>query len=393
MQQAGYLQRQVLTDTGQRIHGYFFQMRGAGGDSGAAVLCQFIQRDQAWPLGKSLLWIDATAATLADPIIDQAPPRNIVFLVGQRQLADAGFIRRCKELKACGFRFGIADCQPHGTDAGSMNLAGFLGINIARLGTRQAAAAARLLERPGVQLIATHTDAPSHYQWGRQAGISRFQGNYFLRPTYNAARQPAANHARIIELLDRVQKGSNDGEIEALLKMDAALSFRVLKYLNAAGFGLSCEVESIRHAIQILGRNELYRWLTLLLVTAGTAAPPALTKTAIVRGRFCELLGKAIHLPGPAVDSLFITGVFSLLDAMLEMPLEQALEHLVLAGPINDALLDGSGLYAPFLQLAAACESDSPLSPGDIAAPLGLSAGQVNTAMLAAMAWAEALGL
>jgi EAL and modified HD-GYP domain-containing signal transduction protein len=137
----------------------------------------------------------------------------------------------------------------------------------------------------------------------------------------------------------------------------------------------------------------LYRWLTLLLATAGSnPTSPALARTAITRGRLCELLGKG-ELPRSDQDNLFIVGVFSLLPAMLEMTMDQVLERVVIPEKIADALTDRSGLYGPFLALTEAMESGDSTRLEDLTLSLMLSPRQVSEAHLQSLAWVEQLGL
>ncbi|MBL8508954.1 MAG: HDOD domain-containing protein, partial [Chitinimonas sp.] len=183
-------------------------------------------------------------------------------------------------------------------------------------------------------------------------------------------------------------------EIENALKRDVALSFKLLRYINSAGFGLSCEIHSFRHAVTILGYQKLYRWLTLLLVTASSDAgtPPALMKTAVTRGRLVELLGSHM-LDGTDRDNLFIVGVFSLLDVMLDMPMEKILETLLLPDAVSDALLSRTGIYGPFLELAEACEDPEMADVPRLCEHLQLTPEMLNKAHVSALAWVEELGV
>ncbi|MBS4095423.1 MAG: diguanylate phosphodiesterase, partial [Sulfuricella sp.] len=127
--------------------------------------------------------------------------------------------------------------------------------------------------------------------------------------------------------------------------------------------------------------------------TAGSKpTSPVLSRTAITRGRFCELLAKE-NLPQNDQDNLFIVGVFSLLPALLEMPMQQVLDRIVVLDRIADALLDRSGLYGPFLSLAEAVESADLSQLESVSTALMLSPNQVSEAHLSAIAWVEQLGL
>jgi EAL and modified HD-GYP domain-containing signal transduction protein len=190
-----------------------------------------------------------------------------------------------------------------------------------------------------------------------------------------------------------VSKDADVKDVENGFKRDPALSFKLLRYINSVGFGLSCEIQSIRHALTILGTKQLYRWLTLLMVTAGeNSASPALMKTAITRGRLTELLGTDFFDKNDR-DNLFIVGVFSLLDAMLEMPMDQVLEKVLLPEAVTDALLNHEGIYGPFLQLAEAVENDDGPRIAELATSLQYDPDKVNDCHIAALAWVESLGI
>ncbi len=196
----------------------------------------------------------------------------------------------------------------------------------------------------------------------------------------------------ILKLMEMIQKNEDIAQIEAVLKRDAAVSYKLLRFINSAAFGLGREIHSLRQALALLGYAPLYRWLTMLLATASTSGySPVLMETAIIRGRFAELLGQGT-LPKSDADNLFITGMFSLLDKSLGMTIPEVLETIPLAKPIQDALLTRTGIYGPYLALAEACELNLP-QVATIAASIQMSPAAVNMAHMSALEWAQNLGL
>jgi EAL and modified HD-GYP domain-containing signal transduction protein len=201
------------------------------------------------------------------------------------------------------------------------------------------------------------------------------------------------SHAQLIHLLNLVRKNAEVRDIENALKRDVTLSFKLLRYINSVGFGLSCEIQSFRHAVSILGFDKLHKWLSLLLVTASKdPAAPALMQTAIARGRFMEIVG-ATFFDREQTDNLFITGAFSLLDLLLGAGIEQALEQMHLPDAIGDALIRHEGIYAPFLDLARACESAGDEELLAKAEALQLTAERLNRAQLDALSFADSVQL
>jgi EAL and modified HD-GYP domain-containing signal transduction protein len=220
-----------------------------------------------------------------------------------------------------------------------------------------------------------------------------FAGHHFAQSEAYSSELINASFDNVLNLLNMVSEDTDNSEIEAGFKRDAALTFKLLRYINAVGFGLSCEVQSIQHALTILGRKQLYRWLTLLMVTAGENTTPAvLMKTAICRGRLTELLGTG-YFGKKDLDNLFVVGVFSLLGAILKMPMAQVLEKIQLPETVSSALLSREGIYAPFLQLSEACEDVNAVRIAELAELLQLDAAHVNQSHMAALAWVENLGL
>jgi c-di-GMP-related signal transduction protein len=191
-------------------------------------------------------------------------------------------------------------------------------------------------------------------------------------------------HTLILELMSAVQQEADAKDIELMFKRDIALSFKLLRYINSPGFGLASRVDSIRHALSILGYQQLLKWLSLLAATAGQTASPALTQTAITRARLMELLG-AKRLEKRDADNLFMTGMLSMLDRIIGLPLTDILSNANLPPAINEALLHGSGKYLRFLQLAQACEGAADIDEASLS---DIDAKTVNIAHLEAIEWA-----
>ncbi|MFZ5511429.1 MAG: EAL and HDOD domain-containing protein [Pseudomonadota bacterium] len=244
---------------------------------------------------------------------------------------------------------------------------------------------------PGL-LIAQGVGDNAQFDACVKAGFGGAAGWFFLRGA-TPAKKLNPGHAQIVRVLNLVRHNAEIRDIEAALKQDVALSFKLLRYINSAAFGLPVEIQSFRHAVTILGYDKLNRWLSLLLVTASKdPAAPALMQTAIARARFMELIGQG-YIDRSETDNLFITGAFSLLDTLLGVPMETALEEMRLPEAINDALIGHQGAYAPFLDLALACERADAAELAARAEALQITAEVVNRAHLKALAFADSLQL
>jgi c-di-GMP-related signal transduction protein len=197
---------------------------------------------------------------------------------------------------------------------------------------------------------------------------------------------------QILQLMHMVQGNADIRHLEKVLKSDVTLSYKLLRYINSAGFGLEVEIESPRHAVAMLGYAPMFRWLLLLLArTHTTGFSPALMQAAMIRGRFAELLGQGF-LTRREAENLFVVGMFSFLDRLLGSPIKEVLDQLVLPEAVAEALLERKGVYAPVLALAEACEGEDRRA-ADFAQALSMKAEHVNQAHLSALAWAQNIKL
>ncbi len=242
---------------------------------------------------------------------------------------------------------------------------------------------------PGLALAWGLPDVPAF----RNAIIGGYDGasGWFFLHGVKTDGKLAPSHAQIVRLLNLVRKNAEVKEIENVLKQDVALSYKLLRYINSAGFGLMCEIQSFRHAVSILGYDKLHKWLSVLLISASRdPSAPALMQTAIARGRFMEQIGAAFFEKAE-LDNLFITGAFSMLHLLLGASLQSALDEMHLPAPICDALLGGDGVYAPFLKLARALESFDDKNLASLANDLHITPERINRAHLEALSFADSL--
>jgi EAL and modified HD-GYP domain-containing signal transduction protein len=240
---------------------------------------------------------------------------------------------------------------------------------------------------PGIGLAWGLADVGA-FQEAVKSGYDGASGWFFLHGN-PPAKELTPGHAQLVRLLNLVRNNADIKEIEGLLKQDVAISYKLLRYINSAGFGLMCEIQSFRHAVSILGYDALNKWLSLLLVTASRdPGAPAMMQTSIARGRFMELVG-ASYFDKSEHDNLFITGAFSLLPILLGASMQSILEEMHLPDSVTDALLHGEGGFAPFLRLAQATESFDGATLRSLAEELQLPAEQVNRHLVTALAFAD----
>jgi EAL and modified HD-GYP domain-containing signal transduction protein len=404
MEDQAFIGRQPIMDEKQQIIGYeLFFRHSADAESAvfedefkaySSVLMNTIGGiDMQWLLGDKLAFINVNEEMLKSEFLELMPPKRTVLEILRTVTPSAAIVERCHNLREQGFKIALDNPQLNADTSPLLTCADYIKIDIQTLNPAELQKAFNQLHVPSVKMIAEKVETDAQFDECKKIGFRLFQGFHFARPETFTAKVINASFDSVLNILNTVSQDAEIKEIEAGFKKDTALSFKLLRYINSVGFGLSCEIQSINHALTILGRKQLYRWLTLLMVTAGeNSTPPALMKTSITRGRLTELLGES-YFEKHDRDNLFIVGVFSLLDAILKMPMETVLEKIQLPDTVSEALLTREGIYGPFLQLTEACEDSDNQRILEIAELLQFDASKVNECHIAALAWVETLGI
>ena len=195
----------------------------------------------------------------------------------------------------------------------------------------------------------------------------------------------------IVELINRVDKAEPIEKLEATLKRDPSLAFKLMRYINSPAFGLSVEISSFRHAIMLLGYQRLKRWLALLLATASkeTNLKPVMF-AAVRRGLLMEELVRESG-DDEMRNEMFICGVFSLLDRMFKQPFSELMRTIPVPQRVYQALVDGTGPYQPYFDLVKSVEAESLYDFREAADALMMSVSEINRAELRALAAAAQL--
>jgi c-di-GMP-related signal transduction protein len=203
---------------------------------------------------------------------------------------------------------------------------------------------------------AEKVETREEFMAAKKAGFLYFQGYFFRRPEILTAHEIPVNRLNYLRMLTAVSQAELDvREIENLVKGEASLCYCLLRYLNSAAFGFANEIDSARHALAILGECEVRRWIRLVATPgAGQGKTTDLVRSAMVRARFCEL--DSPKIPHGDFD-LFLLGMLSMMDVILEIPMSQVLGNVPLDQESKAVLLGGASRLRPFYQLMLAQES------------------------------------
>ncbi|MCB1915803.1 MAG: HDOD domain-containing protein [Rhodocyclaceae bacterium] len=241
---------------------------------------------------------------------------------------------------------------------------------------------------PGSTIMVRGIAGIDDFTLAGKLGAVLFQGAFVTAREPWKKRSLGPDTARLADLLSRLRRDADPRELADVLKRDGALSVRLLRYVNSAAVGLREPVTSFEHALQLLGRARLERWLTLLMLATDGSSPrsAAVLEAALVRARMMELLADGDDVARR--DASFMAGLLSLIDVILEMPLAEALAAFDPPAAIRDALLHGEGHLAQLLALAQACERADGDGLARAAAACGIAPETAGERHAQALAWA-----
>lgn len=239
-------------------------------------------------------------------------------------------------------------------------------------------------ERPGALVVAEKVETAADYQLAFDADVDLFEGYFFARPEVLRRAFRPSNVAAAVSLLTELQRPDVAVDrIEELVGSDPSLAYRLLAVVNSSAFGLDRRVDSLRHAIVLLGISQVRHLAALIALSSASDIAEELITTGAARARLASTVAPEEHRSGA-----FTVGLLSVLDALYRVPMDELLEDLPVSADIRDALLDGSGPYAPFLEVVLACEQ------ADVARLVDLVPGRIDElqdAYSAAVQWADAI--
>lgn len=245
----------------------------------------------------------------------------------------------------------------------------------------------------GKKLVAERVETVEQFQLLNKFGFDYYQGYFFSKPVNMGAKITNPSTTTLIRLINLTLQEADLKEIESVLKTDPTLSFKLLRYMNSYGVGGGIKIDSFQHALMVLGYKKLFKWLTILFTTTKQSpGSDALAKMALVRGKFMELIA-ADYLKKQDADQCFVVGLFSLLDAMLNVPVEVAMNSINVPDSIRDPILQKSGDYWPVLNLAVSLEQNDWIEVFAIAYTLKLSSTLINERYLQAIEWTNQLDI
>ena len=315
------------------------------------------------------------------------PADRVVVEVLETVPPDAEVISACRRLKEGGYMIALDDYGVGDPRQPLLDFAVFVKVDLRATALNPCAEMVRKLGASH-RMLAEKVETREEFNAARQIGFSHFQGYFFRVPEIVSTTDIPSNKLNYLRMLQAVQEPDLDlRKIEKLIKSEVSICYRLLRYLNSAAFSFGNEIRSIRHALTMLGGIEIRRWVQLVAalgVTQGKS--PETVFTALVRGRFCELLANKVPHGG---SDLFLMGLFSLIDSILQMPMASIIDKISIDQAIKDVILGRHSHLRTIYRLMLAQESGEWPAAAELCKLLHLSTEECAEAYWKAVQWAR----
>ncbi len=279
-----------------------------------------------------------------DSLVNEYPsllPKDLAVLeVLETVEPDREVIEVCKKFKDLGYTLALDDFVYRDGFQPMVDLADIIKVDFMATSPSERKALYRRLAPKGKRFLAEKVETQEEYQEALELGYHYFQGFFFSKPVILSKRNLTGNRLSLFRVLKEIHKpGMDFKELENIIKQDLTLSYKLLRYINSAFFGLHSDVRSIKHALVLMGEGEIKKWATLVsLTTMGEEKPMELMLNAAIRGKMCESLGIMAGQKEKASD-FFLMGLFSVIDAILDRNLAEVLSDLPLTYELKRALM------------------------------------------------------
>jgi c-di-GMP-related signal transduction protein len=256
-------------------------------------------------------------------------PANVAVEIQNSVPAEEGVIAVCQRLKEGGYMIALDDFVPNDSREALVAYADFIKVDMKKVSAADSAALVARYGGKNRHMLAQRVETREDFVAAKRGGYTEFQGYFFRNNEHLRARQIPASQATYLRLLKAISKPEVDFvEVEDLVKRDPALCYRLLRYLNSPLLGVAAPVQSILHGLNLLGERELIRWMrmaTAMLI--GQEKSSDLVLSSLVRARFCELIAPKVE---HGKSDLYLMGLLSLMDAILEAPMRDVIHDLPL---------------------------------------------------------------
>jgi c-di-GMP-related signal transduction protein len=342
-------------------------------------------------------FINVSRDLLMSDMLELLPSDRLVLELLETVEVDAAVVARCRQLKSLGFSLAIDDYRYQPGYDELFEVVDYVKFDLMTTSADEIAAYVQGLMRwPDIQFLAEKVEERAQFERYHTMGFSLFQGYFFARPAIISGQKIKPGQVTLMRVMSQLLGDAEVDEINQTFQGCPNLTLGLLRLVNSVATGLRSKIGSLPHALVVLGRRQLLRWVQLLLYAhSDSGVPPPLMTMVAVRAKVMELLCERYRDPRMRQqdmrDRAFMTGILSLVGVAVGMELSHVLPPLNLADDVNRALLEHTGPLGHMLLLVEKMELGDFAAAAELLPALDIAAEDLNDAHLGAMRWARSL--
>jgi EAL and modified HD-GYP domain-containing signal transduction protein len=394
--EVAYLSRQPIYRQEMSVYGYELLYRNGNCDSanfidGDQATAQVIHNAIEFGLDKvigreELAFVNLTRKFILEDYCYSLPKDRVVLEVLEDISAEDEIITKLQALSDAGYLIALDDFVYDESLRPLVELADIIKVDVMACGIDRIEEEIRPYKDFKLLLLAEKVETQDEFEVCKELGFTYFQGYFLSKPKLMEGRQIPTNRIAATQLVAKLQNPNiKPAELEATIRQDVTLSYKLLRFVNSMYCSLPRKVDSIGHAAMMIGTERIRNWASLLMLASMDDKPRELMLTAIIRAKMCEVLADKVGLRLP--ERLFTVGLLSVLDAMLDSTMEDVLERLPLSEEVAKALLTKEDTLGKVLDFAISYEQDSWDNLSELAGDLKIDMPMAREAYLTALDW------
>ncbi len=397
-----YIARQPILNAHQKLFAYELLYRGAhdyslsnvsGNRATTSLLSSaFLTKDIKEISSHRPCFINFTQELIEKNIPSSFPQSLLIIEILEDVKPTQKVLSICRELKGKGYQIALDDFVFNRKLIPLIELANIIKIDVRLTPLDTILETIKKLSSYNLKLLAEKVETRKEFDLALKLGFSYFQGYYFSKPERIGIEELSSTKVNMLRLLSEVsQKSTTLSKLHTIIAADIAISYKLLRFLNSAYFYRLQKVRTVKHAIAYLGEKELRRFLMLVIISEiSSDKPDELVRLVLVRAKFCEKLGEASSHASYSSE-LFMMGLFSVLDTMLDSSMERVMEKLPISDHVKSALIHGRGICAQFLKAAIVHERNQQEQVELMCSELGVPSADIPGCYLAAVRYANGI--
>jgi len=395
-----YIARQPIFTAAKEIYGYELLFRDSmnnmfpdiDGDVATSRLLSnsFSAFDLEQLCGGKMMFVNFTKDLLIKEVPRLFPQNRLVVEILEDVEPEPDVIQACQHIAKAGYSVALDDFFFKPDLLPLIQLSNTIKIDFRQTPLKTIQTFIKRLTPFSMKFLAEKIETHEEFEQALDMGFSFFQGYFFCKPEIIAGKDIAPNKMTLLQIVGEINRHDCDSErLSEIINRDVSVTYKLLRYINSAYFRRLKEVQSIQHAIVMLGEKETKKFVSLVATAAlASDKPSELIRSSIIRARMCELMGS---FDGLNLDKfeLFLVGLFSRIDAMLDVPMEEVVNQLPLSPNVEQALIDGEGPLADILQLIGAYETGDWDLFARVKEKLAIDDSKIPDCYLEAIGWAD----